>query len=222
MIKILTLILNVDKIHAIVICLAIMALTASISHPFRPVGRAGDGSVPNLSSRWAMVIALAVFAVQAVGGMSGLKAGLAQIDAARNAAGGTTGSVMSFTPDLNSAWMPMITFLVYIAVNMVGHLVSRRRAGGGGYVAQTHLSAKEEKHSLLALSGLNIAHFAIRGRGRGFLWLWWPWCAFTTIRHLCKTRNLAISASCFWTCRSLCGLMVAAFAAAFMSTIGTH
>ena len=165
MIKILTLILNVDKIYAIYICIGIMALTASIS---------------TLSGLWGvlvmdlfqfvlkmgMVIALAVFAVQAVGGMAGLKAGLTQIDQARNAASGSTGSVMSFTPELNSVWMPMITFLVYIAVNWWATWYPGAEPGGGGYVAQRIFSAKNEKHSILATFWFNIAHFAIRP---------WPW-----------------------------------------------
>ncbi len=221
MIKILTLILNVDKIHAIVICLAIMALTASIS---------------TLSGLWGvlvmdlfqfvlkmgMVIALAVFAVQAVGGMSGLKAGLAQIDMTRNAAGGTTGSVMSFTPDLNSAWMPMITFLVYIAVNWWATWYPGAEPGGGGYVAQRIFSAKDEKHSLLATFWFNIAHFAIRP---------WPWILVALVALVRFHNDPAfmqdpesgyIRIMLLDLPVSLRGLMVAAFAAAYMSTIGTQ
>jgi len=221
MIKILTLILDVDKIHAIVICLAIMALTASIS---------------TLSGLWGvlvmdlfqfvlkmgMVIALAVFAVQAVGGMSGLKAHLAQIDIARNATGGATGSVMSFTPDLNSAWMPMITFLVYIAVNWWATWYPGAEPGGGGYVAQRIFSAKDEKHSLLATFWFNIAHFAIRP---------WPWILVALVAMVRFHNDPAfmhdpesgyIRIMLLDLPVSLRGLMVAAFAAAYMSTIGTQ
>ena len=41
----------------------------------------------------------------------------ADAERVRGLATGTAGSVLSFVPDLNSAWMPMITFLVYISLN---------------------------------------------------------------------------------------------------------
>jgi solute:Na+ symporter, SSS family len=63
-----------------------------------------------------MVIVLAYAAVSAVGGIDPMKEQLAAIDLAR-AAAGEAGSVLSFVPNLGSAWMPMITFLVYISVN---------------------------------------------------------------------------------------------------------
>jgi Na+/proline symporter len=221
MIKILTLILGVDKIYATLILIAIMVLTASIS---------------TLSGLWGvlvmdlfqfvlkmgMVIALAVFAVEAVGGMSGLKAGLVQIDQARNAGTGSTGSVMSFTPDLNSLWMPMITFFVYIAVNWWATWYPGAEPGGGGYVAQRIFSAKNEKHSILATFWFNIAHYAIRP---------WPWILVALVAMVQFQNDPAfaqdpesgyIRIMMLHLPISLRGLMIAAFAAAYMSTIGTQ
>jgi Na+/proline symporter len=54
-------------------------------------------------------VALAVFALRAVGGLDGLAAGLA----ARHPGG----EPVALLPDLSSAWMPALTFFVYIAVN---------------------------------------------------------------------------------------------------------
>jgi SSS family solute:Na+ symporter len=221
MIKILTLILGVDKIYATLILIAIMVLTASIS---------------TLSGLWGvlvmdlfqfvlkmgMVIALAVFAVEAVGGMSGLKAGLAQLDQARNAGTGSTGSVMSFTPDLNSLWMPMITFFVYIAVNWWATWYPGAEPGGGGYVAQRIFSAKNEKHSILATFWFNLAHYAIRP---------WPWILVALVAMVQFQHDPAfaqdpesgyIRIMMLHLPVSLRGLMIAAFAAAYMSTIGTQ
>jgi hypothetical protein len=48
----------------------------------------------------------------------------------------------------------------------VGHLVSGAEPGGGGFVAQRMLSARDERHSLLATLWFNVAHFALRP---------WPW-----------------------------------------------
>jgi solute:Na+ symporter, SSS family len=220
MIKILMLILGVDKITATAVCIGMMALTASIS---------------TLSGLWGvlvmdlfqfvlkmgMVIALAVFAVNAIGGMGALKEGLAQVDQMRNS-GGTTGSITSFIPDLNSIWMPIITFLVYIAVNWWATWYPGAEPGGGGYIAQRIFSAKDEKHSILATLWFNIAHYAIRP---------WPWIivalvAVVEFRHdpafMQDPESGYIRVMLLHTPAVLRGLMVAAFAAAYMSTIGTQ
>src|SRR5205807_9482088 len=63
-----------------------------------------------------------------------------------------------------SAWMPMLTFFVYIAVNWWATWYPVAEPGGGGYVAQRMLSAKDERHSLLATLWFNIAHYAVRDR----------------------------------------------------------
>ena len=220
MIKILSLILGVDKIYAVYICIGIMVLTASIS---------------TLSGLWGvlvmdlfqfvlkmgMVIALAVFAVDAIGGMSSLKDGLMQLDQARNAGTGATGSVTSFTPDLNSLWMPMITFFVFIAVNWWATWYPGAEPGGGGYIAQRIFSAKNEKHSILATLWFNIAHYAIRP---------WPWILVALVAMVEFRNDPAfaqdpesgyIRIMMLHLPVSLRGLMIAAFAAAYMSTIGT-
>jgi len=220
MIKILMLILGVDKLTAAYICIGMMVLTASIS---------------TLSGLWGvlvmdlfqfvlkmgMVIALAVFAVDGIGGMSALKDGLTKIDQLRNAGGGT-GSIMSFTPDLNSPWMPMITFFVYIAVNWWATWYPGAEPGGGGFVAQRIFSAKNEKHSILATLWFNVAHYAIRP---------WPWILVALVAVVEFQNDPAfvndpesgfIRVMLVHTPSALKGLMVAAFAAAYMSTIGTQ
>jgi len=106
--------------------------------------------------KMTMVIVLAVQAVRAVGG----------IDAMKMKLGGDGSSFMSFVPDLNSAWMPAITFFVYIAVNWWATWYPGAEPGGGGYVAQRMFSAKDERNSLLATLWFNVAHYALRP---------WPW-----------------------------------------------
>src|SRR5512134_2259697 len=115
--------------------------------------------------KMGMVVVLAVCALNAVGGMTALKEKLHALDAARAAAGGG-GSILSFTSDLGSAWMPMLTFFVYVAVNWWATWYPGAEPGGGGFVAQRILSARDEKHSLLATLWFNVAHYAIRP---------WPW-----------------------------------------------
>jgi len=93
-----------------------------------------------------------VFAVNAVGGIAAMKSSLV-------ASG--RGEALNLVPDLHSAWMPMITFLVYISLNWWRPgIPAPSRAGR--YVAQRMFSAKDERHSLLATLWFNIAHYAIR------------------------------------------------------------
>ena len=215
-VKILVLVLGVTKIEALVIALAIMAITASIS---------------TLSGLWGvlwtdlfqfflkmgMVILLAVFAVGASGGMGALMTQLHEIDKTR-----AGGSVLSLVPDLNSAWMPMITFFVYIAVNWWASWYPGAEPGGGGYVAQRIFCAKNEKHSLLATLWFNLAHYALRP---------WPWIivGLVAVVRFRNDPSFAADPESGYV-RILIsdlppylrGLMLAAFAAAYMSTIGTQ
>lgn len=213
MVDILMLILNITKLQALAIVIGMIALTASIS---------------TLSGLWgvlvtdmfqfvikmSMVIALAVFAVRAVGGIDQMKTKLLAIDATR----GNQGSVLSFIPDLNSAWMPMITFFVYISLNWWATWYPGAEPGGGGYIAQRMFCAKDEKNSLLATLWFNIAHYAVRP---------WPWVlvALTSLilfPGLKDPETGYIRVMIVYLPPSLRGLMVAAFAAAYMSTIATQ
>src|SRR5438045_4633330 len=165
-----------------------------------------------------MVIVPAVVAVQAVGGIEAMRVKLGAIDQLRGATTGGQGSVLSFVPDVGSAWMPMITFFVYIAVNWWATWYPGAEPGGGGYVAQRMLSAKDEKHSLLATLWFNIAHYAVRP---------WPWilaalASLILFPGLKDPETGYIRVMIDYLPSSLRVLMIAAFAAAFMSTIATH
>ncbi len=216
-VKIMMLVLGINKIEALAIAIGIMFITASIS---------------TLSGLWGvlwtdlfqfilkmgMVILLAVFAVNATGGMGSLIAQLHAVDKSRDA----TSSILAMVPNLNSTWMPMITFFVFIAVNWWASWYPGAEPGGGGYVAQRIFSAKNEKHSLLATLWFNVAHYALRP---------WPWIlvalvAVVRLQHDARfladpetgyIRILISDLPAYFR-----GLMIAAFAAAYMSTIGTQ
>src|SRR6266702_3299363 len=137
MVKILQLLFGVTKLEALVLVLGLIALTSAIS----TLSGLWGVLVTDLFQfviKMGMVIVLAVVAVHAVGGIETMKAKLAS---------GGQGSVLSFVPDVGSAWMPMLTFFVYIAVNWWATWYPGAEPGGGGYVAQRMLSAKDEKHS---------------------------------------------------------------------------
>jgi SSS family solute:Na+ symporter len=209
MVKILTLALGVTKTQALWIVLGMIALTSLIS----ALAGLWGVLVTDLFQfvlKMTMVIVLAVAAVNAVGGIGEMKTKLADIHRA--------GSALSFVPDLNSAWMPMITFLVYISVNWWAVWYPGSEPGGGGYVAQRMFCAKDERHSLLATLWFNIAHYALRP---------WPWI-LVGLASIILYPNLEDKESGYvlvmvnYLPAALRGLMLAGFAAAFMSTIGTN
>jgi SSS family solute:Na+ symporter len=208
MVKILMLILGVTKIQALAIVLGMIALTSLIS----TISGLWGVLVTDLFQfvvKMGMVIVLAVFAVGAVGGIDAMKEKL--IASGR-------GSALDFVPDLNSAWMPLITFLVYIGMNWWATWYPGAEPGGGGYVAQRMFCARDEKHSLLATLWFNIAHYALRP---------WPWILVGLVSlilypDLQDPEAGYIHVMIAQLPPSLRGLMVAAFAAAYMSTIATQ
>jgi Na+/proline symporter len=217
MVKILVLVLGVSKVQALLIAVAIMALTASIS----TLSGLWGVLVTDLFQfvlKMGMAIVLAVFAVKSLGGMSGLVAGIRAVDATR--AG--SGSLLSFVPDLNSAWMPFLTFFIYVAVNWWASWYPGAEPGGGGFIAQRILCAKDEKNGLLATLWFNLTHYALRP---------WPWIIVAlaaVVRFQGDPAFAADPESGYIRIMmtdlpaSLRGLMLAAFAAAYMSTIGTE
>ena len=213
MVKILGLALGITRIEALLIVLGLIAVTSFIS-TLSGLWGVLVADLFQFVIKMTMVTVLAVVAVQAVGGMGEMKLKLAQIDVQR----GSQGSVLSFIPDLHSAWMPLITFFVYISLNWWATWYPGAEPGGGGYVAQRMFSAKDEKHSLLATLWFNVAHFAIRP---------WPWilvalASLILFPGLEDPETGYVRVMIAYLPASLRGVMLAAFAAAYMSTIATQ
>jgi Na+/proline symporter len=155
-------------------------------------------------------VALAVFALGVVGGLGGLQTGL-------NAKFGGAGPT-AFLPDLESAWMPALTFFVYVAVNWWASWYPGAEPGGGGYVAQRILATRNERHALLAALWFNLAHYVLRP---------WPWILVALVSMLLYpglsnpeegyVRVMVDHLPPYWR-----GFLLAAFLAAYMSTISTH
>jgi SSS family solute:Na+ symporter len=217
MVKILTLVLGVDKVTALAIVMGMIALTSFIS-TLSGLWGVLVTDVFQFFVKMGMVIVLAVAAVGAVGGMDAMKAKLIAIDAQRVASGGAQGSVLSFVPDVGAAWMPVITFVVYISVQWWATWYPGAEPGGGGYVAQRMFCAKDERHSLLATLWFNIAHYAVRP---------WPWilvglASIILYPDLQDKEAGYVMVMIDHLPPYLRGLMLAAFAAAYMSTIATQ
>jgi len=206
MAKILELTLGVKRLEAVMFCLVMTVFYTAISGLWAVLWT----DLLQFVLKMGMVIVLAIFAVRAVGGIHGLTSRLAAHDA-------LTGShTLAFVPDWTSGWFLM--FLVYLSVNWWASWYPGAEPGGGGYIAQRIFSAKNEKHSLAATLWFNLAHYALRP---------WPWI-LTALVALVLYPSLRdpevgyIQVMIRHLPASLRGLMLAGFAAAYMSTIGTH
>src|SRR5437016_6285208 len=214
MMKILQVTLGFDATHALWALLAMLFFTAF----YTTLAGLWGVLVTDLVQfvlKMGMVIALAWYAVRAVGGLSALESEVTALDAASGA-----GSRLAFFPSTDSAWMPAITLFVYLGVNWWASWYPGAEPGGGGYVAQRIFSARNERHGLFATLWFNIAHYAVRP---------WPWI-LTALVSLVLYPTLADKESGYVRTLmdpqvfppALAGGMLAGFAAAYRSTIGTQ
>ena len=165
--------------------------------------------------KMGMVVALAYYAVRAVGGLSALEEKVRALDAAAG-----SGSRLAFFPAAGSAWMPAITLFVYLGVIWWASWYPGAEPGGGGYVAQRIFAARDERQGMFATLWFQIAHYAVRP---------WPWI-LTALASIVLYPTLVDKESGYVRTLmdpqvfppSLRGIMLAAFAAAYMSTIGTQ
>ena len=165
------------------------------------------------------VIVLAVFAVNAVGGMEALK-----FRATQQFAGGT--DPLSVLPvqvgDGISGYlfMPLMTLFVFIAVQWWAAWYPGAEPGGGGYVAQRIFASRTERDGVLATLFFQVAHYALRP---------WPWIV-TALATTVLYPNLGpdekgkgyVLAFMDLMPSPWRGLMLAGFAAAYMSTVATQ
>jgi solute:Na+ symporter, SSS family len=170
--------------------------------------------------KMGVVIAIAWYAVAAVGGMEPL---LAKLAAGSAAGGGASPAAM--LPDLSrgltadAAWtLPVLTFLVYLGLQWWASWYPGAEPGGGGFVAQRIFSARDERHGLLSVLWFNVAHYAVRP---------WPWiitglAVIVLYPGLDKPETGYLLVMNAHLPRALRGVAIAGFLAAFMSTVATQ
>ncbi len=201
----------------VVVCLMfLVAIYASMS------GLMGVSITDAFQFTMAMTgcVILAVYAVKndAIGGIAGLKEKLPQW-------------VFQFTPDIRTASdgaagsagllkMSVTAFVAYLGVQWWSSWYPGAEPGGGGYVAQRMMSAKNEKHSLFATLWFNIANYAVRP---------WPWiivalCSLVMFPELSEADKGKgfVMVMVKVLPPGLIGLLIAAFFAAYMSTIASQ
>ncbi len=217
--KILGLTLGIPKWEAIGICLVLTAIYVSIGGMWSVLVT----DVLQFAVKMTMTIVLAVAAVAAVGGVAALREKIGALDAAHHI---TQGGLLAFFPPLHgAAWMPLESFLVFIAVSWWASSYPGAEPGGGSYVAQRIFASKDEKNSIFATLFFNVAHYALRP---------WPWILVALsalVLYPAGVKNAAghvdpellyVQTMIDHLPIALRGLMMAGFLAAYMSTIGTH
>src|SRR3954471_20844087 len=168
------------------------------------------------------VIILAVYAVRAVGGMDALKAGLTTHFGDANAALSVLPLRMGAHGLEAYPWMPLLALFVFLSVQWWAAWYPGAEPGGGGYVAQRIFSSKTERDGVLATLFFQVAHYALRP---------WPWI----ITGLCTVvlypngvgpthdkEAAYVQAFVDLLPTPWRGVMMAGFAAAYMSTVGTQ
>lgn len=138
---------------------------------------------------------------------------------------------LDFFPDFNDMDVLVPLLIVPLAVQWWSTWYPGAEPGGGGYIAQRMLSAKEEKDAIKATLLFNVAHYALRP---------WPWILialasliiypdlasiktqFPEIDNNILGHDLAFPAMLAILPKGLVGLLLASLIAALMSTISTH
>ena len=138
---------------------------------------------------------------------------------------------LSIIPNFDDPDVYIPLLIVPLAVQWWSSWYPGAEPGGGGYIAQRMLAAKDESHAIGATFFFNVMHYALRP---------WPWIivalaslvifpdlasiqdAFPDISEDKLGHDLAYPAMLTMLPSGLLGLVVASLGAAYMSTISTH
>ena len=138
---------------------------------------------------------------------------------------------LSLLPDFDDKSALITLLIIPLAVQWWSAWYPGAEPGGGGYIAQRMLAAKDENHAIGATFFFNIMHYALRP---------WPWIivalaslvlfpdlasiqeAFPNVSADKLGHDLAYSAMLTKLPSGLLGLVLASLIAAYMSTISTH
>ena len=216
-IKIAGVLIGLDKYTTIIICSGITALYAA-SSGLRGVVLT---DVVQFVIAMAGAFAAAYYAVvqPEVGGLAGLFSHP------------NVTPRLSLLPDFSQWDAALAAFIIPVAVQWWSTWYPGSEPGGGGYVAQRMLAARNEKESLLSTLLFNILHYGLRP---------WPWiivalaslivypdiasiqARFPHLDPSIVRNDLAYPAMLVYLPHGMLGIMVASLAAAYMSTVSTQ
>ncbi|SNR15067.1 sodium:solute symporter family protein [Tenacibaculum jejuense] len=140
-------------------------------------------------------------------------------------------SKLNLLPDFSNKETLITLFIIPFAVQWWSTWYPGAEPGGGGYIAQRMLAAKDEKNATWATLFFNFAHYAIRP---------WPWIlvglaslvvfpdlvsinnTFPNLTEEMRGDDVAYAAMMTYLPAGLLGLVLTSLIAAFMSTISTQ
>src|SRR5690554_4716985 len=143
----------------------------------------------------------------------------------------TVAAKTAMLPDFSKPELLIPLLIIPLAVQWWSVWYPGAEPGGGGYIAQRMLAAKDEKHATYATLFFNIAHYALRP---------WPWiiiglasivvfpnieslqAAFPNLDPDFVKNDLSYPAMLTFLPAGLLGIVITSLIAAFMSTISTH
>lgn len=138
---------------------------------------------------------------------------------------------LAFFPDFSNTEALITLLIIPLAVQWWSTWYPGAEPGGGGYIAQRMLAAKNEKHATWATLFFNVAHYAIRP---------WPWVVvglasivvfpnlnaisetFPNLTNQMQGHDVAYAAMMTYLPAGLIGIVLTSLIAAFMSTISTQ
>lgn len=162
----------------------------------------------------SFILAFVALGRPEIGGLAGLRARLPEetfrmLPTIGGGDAALTVGVLVLTP---------LAFVAYIGVQWWSSWYPGAEPGGGGYVAQRFLSAKDERHAMFSALWFTIAHYCLRP---------WPWI-IVALSSMVMYPQLEVPREGFVMVMrdvlpaGLIGLLFAAFLAAFMSTVATQ
>lgn len=164
-----------------------------------------------------IILAVVVLNTEKVGGIDGLKA---QLPAWRFDFFPKIGEGESTLDTIGTYSISIGAFLTFGLVQWWASWYPGAEPGGGGYIAQRMMSAKDEKNAVFATLFFQIAHYCLRP---------WPWiivglCALVLYPDLPieESKQGFVLAMRDYLPVGLKGLLLVAFLSAYMSTISTQ
>ncbi len=218
--------LGVSRWTALVVCLLLTFLYTVVSGYW---GVAANHGIQYLFEMGGAIV-LAVVSVEAVGGIEAMKSRVGLAHPSGSPPGATFGSaaaILAIWPSASDGvWvLPVVSLAALLGLNWWASWYPGAEPGGGGYVAQNMLATKDERHSRGAALFFNVAHYALRS---------WPWvvtalCSLAAFGGSVRTASGAEDPGLNYVRMmvddlpvGLRGLMLASFAAAYMSTQATQ
>ncbi len=215
-VKVANVMLGWDRLQTVIVCGLICVVFSALAGLWGVM--ASDLIQFTIAMVGVVAAAYVALSQPEVGGLSGL---VTRIDPA----------TLSLLPDFSDWGLTLSVLIIPLTIQWWAVWYPGAEPGGGSYIAQRMLAAKDEKNAMAATLWFNIAHYALRP---------WPWiivalCSIlvfptladikTALPHVSDDligNDLAYPAMLTLLPAGLLGLLVASLLSAYVSTMSTH